>query len=89
LKDPRAAGSLDQAPVQVQITTAGVNDALIVPVDALVAESGGRYAVETVDARGVHHLVPVTVGLFDDADGLVQVTSPSLTAGERVVVPST
>jgi hypothetical protein len=89
LKDPRAAGSLDQAPVQVQITTAGVNDALIVPVYALVAESGGRYAVETVDARGVHHLVPVTVGLFDDADGLVQVTSPSLAAGERVVVPST
>jgi hypothetical protein len=89
LKDPRAAGSLDQAPVQVQITTAGVNDALIVPVFALVAESGGRYAVETVDARGVHHLVPVTVGLFDDADGLVQVTSPSLADGERVVVPST
>jgi hypothetical protein len=89
LKDPKAAGRLDQAPVRVQITTAGVNNALIVPVDALVAQSGGGYAVETVDARGVHHLVPVTVGLFDDADGLVQVTSASLAAGERVVVPST
>jgi Putative peptidoglycan binding domain len=89
LKDPRAAGSLDQAPVQVQITTAGVDNALIVPVDALVAQSGGAYAVETVDARGVHRLVPVNLGLFDDADGLVQVTSSSLTAGDRVVVPST
>jgi hypothetical protein len=89
LKDPKAAGRLDQAPVRVQITTAGINNALIVPVDALVAQSGGGYAVETVDARGVHHLVPVTVGLFDDADGLVQVTGASLAAGERVVVPST
>jgi hypothetical protein len=89
LEHPKAAGSLDEAPVQVQITTAGVDDALIVPVNALLAESGGGYAVETVDATGVHHLVPVAVGLFDDADGLVQVSSPRLTAGERVVVPST
>ena len=51
--------------------------------------AGGAYAVETVDARGVHHLVPVTVGLFDDADGLVQVNSPDLVAGEQVVVPAT
>jgi hypothetical protein len=88
LKHPKAAGSLDQAPVQVQIRTAGVADALIVPVDALLARSGGSYAVETVDVRGVHHLVPVRIGLFDDADGLVQVTG-ALAPGERVVVPST
>lgn len=87
LKHPQAAGDLDQAPVQVQITTAGVKNALIVPVDALLALAGGGYAVETVDARGVHQLVPVTLGLFDDADGLVQVTG-SLSPGERVVVPS-
>lgn len=89
LKHPGAAGSLDQAPVQVQIITAGVQNALIVPVNALLAQSGGGYAVETVDARGVHHLVPVAVGMFDDADGLVQVTSSILAAGDRVVVPST
>jgi hypothetical protein len=89
LKDPKAAGTLDQSPVQVQITTAGVNHALIVPINSLVAESGGGYAVETADARGVHHLVPVALGLFDDADGLVQVTSAGLTAGDQVVVPST
>jgi hypothetical protein len=31
--------------------------------------------------------VKVTVGLFDDADGLVQVTG-NLTPGEHVVVPA-
>jgi peptidoglycan hydrolase-like protein with peptidoglycan-binding domain len=85
---PRVTGKLDQTPVQVQITTASVRNALVVPVDALVARAGGGYAVETVDGRGVHHLVPVTLGLFDDADGLVQVSGP-LSAGERVVVPGT
>jgi hypothetical protein len=32
-------------------------------------------------------LLPVTLGLFDDADGLVQVSGRGLTAGLRVVVP--
>ena len=88
LNHPRDAGRLDQAPVQVTIITAGVQDALIVPVNALLAQAGGSYAVETVDARGVHQLVPVTVGMFDDADGLVQV-SGNLSTGEQVVVPAT
>jgi peptidoglycan hydrolase-like protein with peptidoglycan-binding domain len=82
-------GALDQAPVHVQITTASVKDTLIVPVDALLALAGGGYAVETVDDQGVHRLVAVTPGLFDDADGLVQVMSQGLEAGERVVVPAT
>jgi hypothetical protein len=88
-RHPKVTGGLDHAPVQVQITTARVNDALIVPVDALLSLAGGGYAVETVDAHGVHRLVAVTPGLFDDADGLVQVTSQRLQAGERVVVPAT
>jgi peptidoglycan hydrolase-like protein with peptidoglycan-binding domain len=88
LADPRVAGRLDQAPVEVAITTSRAARALIVPVGALLALAGGGYAVETVDARGAHRLVPVTTGLFDDADGLVQV-SGALSAGEHVVVPST
>jgi hypothetical protein len=88
LLDPRSAGSLDQAPVRVQITTAGVSSALIVPVTALLAQNGGGYALETLDAHGIHHLVPVSLGLFDDADGLVQV-SGDLHPGQRVVVPAT
>jgi hypothetical protein len=88
LKHPQDAGTLDQAPVRVQITTAGVTDALIVPVDALLAQPGGGYAVETVDAHRVHRLVAVTPGLFDDADGLVEVSSNGLVAGEQIVVPA-
>jgi Putative peptidoglycan binding domain len=88
LLHPAAAGSLAQAPVQVGITTASVNDALVVPVNALLGLSGGGYAVEVVDAAGVHRLVAVTTGLFDDAAGLVQVSGAELHAGQRVVVPS-
>jgi hypothetical protein len=86
--DPTATGTLDQAPVLVSITTASVTDALVVPVAALLAVAEGGYAVETVDASHVHHLTPVTPGLFDDADGLVQVTGAGLAAGQSVVVPS-
>ena len=32
---------------------------------------------------------PVSLGLFDDADGLVQVTGSGLAAGQQVVVPAT
>jgi hypothetical protein len=87
LRDPSAAGTLDQAPVTVSITTATVSSALVVPVGALLAQSSGGYAVEVVGAGNTRRLVPVTVGIFDDTDGLVQVTG-TLTAGEQVVVPS-
>jgi hypothetical protein len=42
-----------------------------------------------VNSRGAHHLVPVSLGLFDNADGLVQVTGSQLHAGDRVVVAAT
>jgi hypothetical protein len=84
-----ATGKWDQAPVQVGITTARVRDALVVPVTALLARSGGGYAVEVVGAGTTNHLASVSLGLFDDADGLVQVTGPGLTAGQQVVVPAT
>jgi peptidoglycan hydrolase-like protein with peptidoglycan-binding domain len=84
--DPAATGTLDQAPVQVSITTATAADAFVVPVTALLAQPGGAYAVEVAGERG-SRLLPVTLGLFDDADGLVQVSGPGLAAGLRVVVP--
>jgi hypothetical protein len=86
---PAATGSWDEAPVQVGITTASVPNALVVPVTALLARSGGGYAVEVVGAGATSHLVAVSLGLFDDADGLVQVTGSGLAAGQEVVVPST
>ena len=87
--DPAATGTWDQAPVQVGITTASVPNALVVPVTALLAQSGGGYAVEIVGAGARNHLVPVSLGLFDDAEGLVQVTASGLAAGQDVVVPAT
>jgi hypothetical protein len=88
--NPRAAGTWDQAPVQVGITTDSVRGALVVPVTALLAQSSGRYSVEVAGAGAGtgNRLVPVSLGLFDDADGLVQVTGPGVAAGQKVVVPS-
>jgi hypothetical protein len=88
LRNPREAGDLDEAPVEVSITNASVNNALVVPVDALLALANGGYALEEIGSKGVHHLVAVTLGLFDDADGLVQVSGSGLAAGQRVVVPN-
>jgi hypothetical protein len=87
LSDPKVAGELNQAPVEVTITTGSVSNVLIVPVDALLAQPGGSYAVE-VTGPGSHRLVTVAPGLFDDAAGTVQVTG-NLTPGQRVVVPGT
>lgn len=86
---PSAIAALDQAPVSVSITNASVHDVLVVPVDALLALESGGYALEVVPARGPHYLVPVSTGLFDDANGLVQVTGSQVHPGMRVVVPST
>ena len=86
--DPAATGHLDQAPVNVSITTGSVSNVLVVPVNALLALAAGGYAVEVVGAGGVHHLVGVQLGLFDDANGLVQITGAGLSAGTRVVAPS-
>ncbi len=86
--DPAATGHLDQAPVNVEITTESAQNVLAVPVDALLALAGGGYAVELADGR-LHRLVAVTVGLFDDAEGLVQVSGRGLHAGQRVVVAGT
>jgi peptidoglycan hydrolase-like protein with peptidoglycan-binding domain len=87
LDDPAKANGLDQAPVQLDITTKGVKNVLSVPVTALVGRSGGGFAVEVVRADGRRELVPVTLGLFDTGGGRVQVDG-NLRAGDAVAVPS-
>jgi len=88
LPDPGAAGTLDQAPVTVNLTTeSSPGPVLAVPVTALVARSPGGYVVEVAGPGNTRRTVPVTPGIFDDADGLVQVTG-ALTPGQRVLVPA-
>jgi hypothetical protein len=87
LDDPERARGLDRAPVQVEITTTGVENALSVPVTAIVGKTGGGFAVEAVRADGHRELVVVKLGLFDTAGGRVQVEG-DVRVGDRVVVPS-
>ncbi len=61
LSDLVATGTWDQAPVQVTITTASVPSAQVVPVTALLAQSGGGYAVEVFGAGGTNRLVSVSL----------------------------
>ena len=87
LDEPAKVSGLDRAPVQVSITTRGVENALSVPVTALVGKSGGGFAVEVVRPDGRRELVAVKLGLFDTAGGRVQVEG-DLREGDQVVVPS-
>jgi multidrug efflux pump subunit AcrA (membrane-fusion protein) len=87
LDEPATANGLDKAPVQVSITTRGVENALSVPVTALIGKSGGEFAVDVVRPDGRRELVTVKLGLFDTAGGRVQVEG-DLREGDQVVVPS-
>ena len=87
LDNSGAASGFDGAPVQVSIATTGVDNALSVPVLALIGRPGGGFAVEVVRGDGQHELVPVTLGLFDTSAGRVQVEG-ALVEGDQVVVPS-
>jgi membrane fusion protein, multidrug efflux system len=81
---PRVKG-FDRAPVTVQLTSAQRRNVLSVPVEALVALSDTRFAVEVPTADGAPRRVPVTTGLF--AAGRVVVSGRGLRAGLPVVVP--
>jgi hypothetical protein len=77
--------TLDQAPVNVNITSQTVSNVLAVPVNALLALQGGGYGVDVVTGT-TSHLVGVTTGLYSST--LVQVSGPGITVGTRVEVPS-
>jgi hypothetical protein len=83
-KHPPGA-TLDEAPVNVNITSQRAANVLAVPVNALLALAGGGYGVDVVTSHGVT-LVGVSTGLY--ANTLVQVTGAGIRAGTRVEVPS-
>jgi len=72
------------ASAQVDAKGATEHDVLSVPVAALVAGAGGRYAVDVVQRDGTTERVRVEPGF--SADGRIAVTG-DLAAGDRVVVP--
>jgi peptidoglycan hydrolase-like protein with peptidoglycan-binding domain len=88
LDDPSATGTVDQAPVDVLVTTLGREDVLAVPVNALLALLEGGYAVEVVAADGTTHLVGVETGIFEDGWVEIDVPNGGLSEGDQVVVPS-
>ena len=76
---------LDEAPVNVNITTQTASNVLAVPVNALLALQGGGYGVDVVTGS-TSHLVGVTTGLY--ANNMVQVSGSGISDGMRVQVPS-
>jgi hypothetical protein len=80
---PAGAPDLDRAPVQVSIAGATKQNALLVPVSALLAKPGGGYRVRF--AAGDY--VDVEPGLFDESTGKVEVKG-NLKAGDQVEVPA-
>jgi hypothetical protein len=87
--DPKATGNLDQASVEISITSNSAANVLVVPLDALLALANGGYALEVIGPKGMHTLEPVTVGLIDDGTERVQVSGPGVAAGQRIVIPAT
>jgi peptidoglycan hydrolase-like protein with peptidoglycan-binding domain len=79
------AAALDQAPVQVNVTSRSVHGVLAVPITALVALAGGGYGLYLRDG-GTRRLIGVTPGLFSET--LVEVSGDDLHEGATVEVPA-
>jgi peptidoglycan hydrolase-like protein with peptidoglycan-binding domain len=80
----RHVSHLDKAPVSVELVKSVRRDVLAVPATALVAVSGGGYAVQVLEGNR-RALLPVTTGMF--AGGYVEVEGAGLHEGLTVLVP--
>jgi peptidoglycan hydrolase-like protein with peptidoglycan-binding domain len=85
LASASAVSALDEAPVDVEISKEEAEDALSVPVTALLALAGGGYGVEVREEDGTR-VVAVEAGLF--ADGFVEISGDGIEEGAEVVVPA-
>ncbi|MCT9112514.1 peptidoglycan-binding protein [Streptomyces mirabilis] len=82
VSDTPALQRLDAAPVEVAFTARTRKGVLAVPVEALLALSGGGYAVQLPGGR----LIAVETGLF--ARGMVEISGAGLRPGLSVVTAS-
>ena len=80
LRGHQKGAGLDQAAVSVNFAQARARHVLSVPVTALLATSGGHYAVQR--AAAPYALIPVSTGLF--AAGDVQISGPGIHPGLQV-----
>jgi hypothetical protein len=80
LRGRHSGAGLDQAAVSVNFAQQRANHVLSIPVTALLAVSGGRYAVQ--EAAAPYRLIPVTPGLF--AAGYVQISGSGIYPGLQV-----
>jgi hypothetical protein len=83
--DSSVAQGLSQAAVLVHVTTKTVRGVLAVPVDALLALTGGAEGVEVV-AGARRDVVAVTTGVFTGTQ--VEIAGAGVSAGEQVEVPA-
>ena len=78
-----AGATFEQAAVDIEVVSEEVLDALLAPVEAVLALAEGGYALEVVEGDSTR-LVAVELGKF--ADGLVAI-SGEVTEGDLVAVP--
>jgi multidrug efflux system membrane fusion protein len=84
IANQKGLGSLDAAPVDVDLVSAERKDVLAAPVAALLALPRGGFGVEVVDGDRTR-IVPVKTGLF--AAGRVEVSGTGIAEDVRVGVP--
>lgn len=82
--DPTAVKAPDQSPVTVGLTGETRKGVLSVPVNSLLALSGGGFGVQVVE-DGRAREVKVELGMF--GNGRVEVTGDALKEGMRVGIP--
>ena len=88
LDDAAAAEAFDSGGVDVSVERSRLDNALVVPVTALVALSEGGYAVQVAadDEPTGYRLVAITVSSY--SDGYAAVEGAEITPGLEVVVPA-